>query len=126
MTTGVRFGVAAALVLVVTLAGCGSATGGCLGSGSAVKVSVVADPPVDATVTNSTAVRYVELDHEPLDEVLTRVVESGEAARVGLEGRATCRLDDALAELPRHDGDRGGYYLRHDGSVVRVVMLFET
>lgn len=121
-----RVSVVAAVVLAVALSGCAGVGDGCAYTEATVRVYPVDDRPVDAPVTNSTAVESVELDRRSLGEVLGQVAETGEPASVQVQRRAVCRVDDALAELPRHDGDRGGYYLRHDGAVVRVVMEFPT
>jgi hypothetical protein len=67
----------------------------------------------------------VTVNGTTFDEVLKRVVETGSHASIYTDGRGPCRVRDAFAEVPRHDGDQSGYYLRHDGTVVRVTLLYD-
>ena len=98
--------------------------------------AVVVNPPAAATVTNSSEVTRASSRERGLPgarvgeatftETLTRAVETGEPVTARLTGRERCRLTDALADVPRHAGDRSGYYLRHDGAVVRVRVIYLT
>ncbi len=49
-----------------------------------------------------------------------------DGARTELTAAEVCRVETALADLPRYDGDRSGYYVRHDGTVVRLQLGHET
>lgn len=127
-----RVVVALALVTAVVLAGC--TAGGCTEGGRLT--AVVADPPAAATVTNSSEVTRASsrerglpgarVGEATVTETLTRVVETGAPVTARLTPRERCRLADALADVPRHAGDRSGYYLRHDGAVVRVRVIYLT
>lgn len=90
-----------------------------------ISVYPVDDPPPNATVTNSTQVQAVTVNGTTFDEVLKRVVETGSHTGIYTDGWGPCRVRDAFAEVPRHDGDQSGYYLRHDGTVVRVTLLYD-
>jgi len=89
-------------------------------------VDTVDDLPSNATVTNSTQIQDVTVNGTTFDEVLKRVVENSSHAGVYTDGRGPCRVRDAFAEVPRHDGDQWGYYLRHHGTVVRVTLMYDT
>lgn len=120
-----RAATAVIVVIAVVSAGCGGLDG-CSSRGLNITVSVVDDPPSNATVTNSTQVRDVSVDGTTLGEVLTRAVEDGSYAGIQTDGRGPCRVRDAFANVQRHDGDQWGYYLRHHGTVVRVTLAYHT
>ena len=116
---------AVAVVLAVVLAGCGQPVG-CSSRGLMISVYPVDDPPPNATVTDSTQVQNVNFNETTLRELLTRVVETGPQTYIDVTGQEICRVKDTFADVPRYDGDQSGYYLRHDGAVVRVVLISNT
>jgi|GEM_PF-2450542 len=127
--------VLAIIFLTVALSGCGGAIDGCTLGGVAITVDTVDDPPPNAPVTNSTQIQDVRVNGTSLratqsgttfGDILTRVAETDERADFALDGRAVCRIGDAFTDVPRHDGDRFGYYFQHDGAVLRVTLLYET
>lgn len=84
--------------------------------------TVVESPPTNATV--------VESDRIPADATLVRETITSAVASNGstteLNAAGVCRVRDALADLPRHDGDRSGVYVRHEGRVVRLQLAVYT
>lgn len=117
--------IVAIIAIAVVVAGCGQPVG-CSSRGLMISVYPVDDPPPNATVTNSTQVQNVNFNETTLREFLTRVVETGPQTYVDVTGQEICRVKDTFADVPRYDGDQSGYYLRHDGAVVRVVLISNT
>lgn len=114
-----------AVVALVVLAGCSATVldPDCSRSrGGSLSGTVVETPPANATVADADRLpEGATLVRERLNETVT----SGDG-RTELGPGGVCRAEDTLAELPRHDGDRSGYYLRADGVVVRIELYYDT
>lgn len=74
-------------------------------------------PPENATVVNYTESRLGNATI--LTEVLGEAVRDGDAA-VDVTRSELEPVDDALEDVPRHDGSEFGYYVRYDGTVVQL------
>lgn len=110
---------------LVVLAGCsgGSLDPDCSRDrGGFLSGVIVETPPENATV--------VESDRIPEDATFVReTIEAtvgSDGSRTELTASEVCRVQETLTDLPRYDGDRFGYYVRHDGAVVRLQLGFET
>lgn len=111
---------------VVTTAGDEPATSGTVpttafGSDDGGKLStyLVQDPPDDATVVDSTDARVENATY--VQELLRRTVENGPIT-TNVNGSQLDRLDRELEDVPYTSSGKSGYYLRHDGTVVRIVI----
>lgn len=108
---------------LLVLAGCSGLDPDCSRDrGGFLAASVVETPPENATV--------VSADRLPEDATLVRetVDEAvgSDGTRTELTAAELCRVETALADLPRYDGDRFGYYVRHDGELVRLQLGYDT
>jgi hypothetical protein len=116
-----------AVVLLLVTAGCAQGVQRLTCShdrGGAVEGQVVETAPANATVTDSAQLpddaRFVR---EALNEAAESDNKRGSAHLTAVE---LCHVEASLADLPRHEGDRFGYYVRHDGTLVRVTLEYET
>lgn len=79
----------------------------------------VDQPPANATIINSTDPK---IDNVTLiQEILPHAAEDGDATK-NINGSQLDRLDQALEDVPyTSDGD-SGYYIRYEGTVIRIVI----
>lgn len=89
----------------------GSATGGKL---FAYRVE---DPSDNATVIGSTDPRIGNVTL--VQEILRRAAEDGDAVR-NINGTQLERLERTLEGVPYTSGGESGYYIRYEGTVVRI------
>lgn len=104
---------------------------GCLGFDSpsdrgGVQATVVEDTPGEAEV--------VEFSESPaaanddIRQVVTEAVQSTDHPRVAsteLDGERFEEARAALSELPHHDGEDAGYYVRYENETVRLNVFLE-
>lgn len=93
-----------------------------------IQAKVVESPPSSATVVPSNDERIADVD--PIQKGVSQAVEKeGTPRKVGLklEGMQYTKTSQALKKLPRYNDSPAadGYYIRHKGKVVRVILLVE-
>ena len=79
----------------------------------------VEQPPADATVINSTDPRVENSTF--VQEILRRTAENGNLTE-NINGSQLDRLDRELEDVPYFSGGKSGYYLRYEGTVIRIVI----
>ncbi len=94
----------------------------------AIQLRVVASPPSDATIVPAKDVRIEAVD--AIQQGVRQAVETDATRhKVGLRlsGEQFTNTAGALRKLPRYNGSHPdkGYYIRHNDSVVYVILLVE-
>lgn len=104
---------------------------GCLGTGSNSDRGGVQALVVDAAPEEAPVVDFGDspaAENDDLGEVVTETVRTdarSAPASTELQGEEFDAARSALSELPRHDGDDPGYYVRHEGKTVRIQLFVE-
>ena len=106
------------------------ATAGCVGAGTDAQADVLEAEPVTDVPDRVAVVDHGNetiADVGPIQTVLADAAESDGRSRVELSRHEAEEVEDALSDLPHHDGTyaRSGYYIRMDGRTYRVVVLVE-
>lgn len=71
---------------------------------------------------NATILQYSDVkDHKLLRQVVRASIQRGDIA-VKLNQSMVAEYEEAVADLPRHDGDEPGYYVDCDGDTVRFFL----
>lgn len=79
----------------------------------------VDQPPEYATIVDSTDPKVDNATF--VQEILRRTVENGNVT-TNINGSQLDCLDRELEDVPYTSGGKSGYYLRHDGEVIRIVI----
>jgi hypothetical protein len=87
--------------------------------GGKLSTYLVQDPPDGATVVDSTDSRIGDATY--VQELLQRTVENGPIT-TNINGSQLDRLDRELEDVPYTSGGKSGYYIRYDGTVVRIMI----
>jgi len=90
--------------------------------GGRIEVTPVESAPEGATVTNASSFRSTA---DELDRVLSKAAEENGTVRVEKSATEMETLERQLSDVPRYDGTQYGYYVRVDGQVFRLRLIYD-
>lgn len=88
--------------------------------GGKVMATVVSDPPEDATVVAFTDDR---IGNSSLLEDVLREAHRMADGSINMDGEQMEQVSKALADAPRYDSDKSGYYIEYESDTIQVVLV---